>query len=230
MAAVGFEGHHDIVGATHGTHNAWGNIDKRGQIDSGLGDEFAISGANFKFVNAGYPIHSPIEVVMRLRNEGGFKIEQIKQIRIGMPTNALRVVQGRAMPEICVEDMVAAAAVLNGMPMLASPFPDVLTHPQFDRIRSLTVAGADAELDRDSPDGRGARVEILLTDGRALDCRLDHPRGHSARGGASWDELFEKWDGVVDRYDCERSIQLFKKLDRIEDIATLTGQFRSSDR
>src|SRR5436190_23824289 len=103
------------------------------------------------------------------------------------------------MHDICMQDVVSAALVRGGMSLRKSPFPGVLQDPAFARLRPHVTVGVDSALNREQPDGRGANVSITTVDGAKFSRRVDHPRGHSLRGGVTWSDLAAKWrDGLPD--------------------------------
>ena len=225
MAMVGLEGHEDILGAPYGVLHAWGSKEHQGALTSGLGETYKIMGANFKFVNAGYPIHAPVEAALTLVAQHGIKLDAIESIHIGMPTNAMRVVDGRDMHNICVQDMVTAALIQGGLKLRELPFPAMLGNPAFPRLRPRVTAAGDADLDRDQPTGRGAIVRMTLTDGSTVSQRVEHPRGHSLRGGVTWDELAVKWQDGLPECDIDRMLALTRGLEDVEDVNELVTAF-----
>jgi 2-methylcitrate dehydratase PrpD len=218
MAAIGLEGHEDIIGAPFGVLHAWAGQNDRSVLVRGLGERFMVMGANFKFVNAGYPIHAPVEAALTLVKKHGIQVENIASIYVGMPTNTMKVVDNRDMHNICLQDMLSAALVLGGLKLRELPFPGVLENPLFAQLRPRVMLRGDAELDRDQPAGRGAIVAISTTDGNTVRLRVDHPRGHSLRGGVTWNDLAEKWREAVPERDVDRMIALAQRLHELDDI------------
>jgi 2-methylcitrate dehydratase PrpD len=226
MAAMGFEGAEDVVGATHGILDAWGVEAGAEHVVAGLGDEFAVMTANFKYINAGYPIHAAVEAATGLLVDHGIAADQISGVQVGMPENAMRVVNNREMHNICVQDMVSAAVALRGLSIRELPFPAVLDHPVYQEVRKSIAVEVDPELQEKQPNGRGARVTISLKDGAAYSSLVDAPRGHSARGGASWPGLLEKWNDGLPDVDVDKVLRLGRELDDVEDVTSLTEAFR----
>jgi len=226
MAGVGLEGHEDILGAPYGVLHAWGLAEQGEALTRGLGETYKIMGANFKFINAGYPIHAPVEAALTLVARHGIDVNAIESIYVGMPTNTMKVVNGRDMHNICLQDMLSAALVQGGLKLRESPFPEVLGKPAFSRLRPLVTLCGDAEMDRDQPSGRGAIVRITTADGATVSHRVDHPRGHSLRGGVTWDELAVKWREGLPECDVDRMLALAQSLENVQDVnellATLT--------
>src|SRR5690606_5773354 len=160
MAAIGLEGAEDIVGGKHGLLDAWGIEDGPDVVVRGLGEEFSVMGANFKFMNAGYPIHAAVEATAVLMSTHQLEAGAIETVHVGMPANALRVVDNRDMHNICVQDMLAAAIVRGGLTLRDLPFPAILEDPAFPAMRARVTTGVDPDLERELPDGRGANVTV----------------------------------------------------------------------
>jgi 2-methylcitrate dehydratase PrpD len=226
MAAMGFEGDEDVIGASHGIIEAWGGESAAEHVTAGLGDEFAVMTANFKYLNAGYPIHAAVEAATSLLFEHDISADQIDRVQVGMPENAMRVVDNRDMHNICVQDMVSAAVALRGLSIRELPFPAVLDHPDYQQIRKSIAVDVDPELQEKQPNGRGARVTISLKDGATYSALVDAPRGHSQRGGASWSGLRDKWNDGLPDVDVDKVLSLGRDLDSLEDVTNLTEAFR----
>jgi 2-methylcitrate dehydratase PrpD len=226
MAATGLEGHEDIIGARYGVLHAWGAEGHRDAVVRSLGETFSIMGANFKFLNAGYPIHAPVEAALTLVSEHGINVDAIESVYVGVPTASMRVVDSRAMHNICLQDMLSAALVHGGLKLRESPFPDILGDPAFVRLRPRVTLHGDPDLDRDQPNGRGAIVGIT-TAGGTVKKRVEHPKGHSRRGGATWQDLATKWHEGLPECDVDHMIALAQRLDDIDDVTELLDLFQA---
>jgi 2-methylcitrate dehydratase PrpD len=225
MAACGLEGHMDALGGPLGVLEAWGDPDSRPKLTRGLGEEFAILSANVKFINAGYPIHSPVEATMGLVRQHALRLDAIASVHVGLATNTMRVVDNRAMHNICLQDVLSACLVRGGLHLRESPFPEVLSDPDFLHLRPRVVLAPAPELDRELPEGRGAIVRITMADGSVHTRRIDWPRGHSRAGEVSWDDLAAKWREGLPECDIDRLIGLARRLDELEDVRELAAAF-----
>ncbi|MGW1027857.1 MmgE/PrpD family protein [Streptomyces sp. NPDC002577] len=223
MTATGFEGCDDILGEPHGLFDAWGEDTASEMVTRGLGEDFAVMGANFKFLRAGYPIHAPVEAAMSLVARHGIDTQTISAVEVGMPARALRVVDGRRMHNICVQDMLAVALLRGGLRLDETYFPAVLDDPAFALLRARITVVVNPILEAQAPDGRGAVVTIRTEDGRTVAERLDHPRGHSARGGVTWDDLATKWREAQPDEDVGSWISGARKLEDLENVGQLVG-------
>jgi 2-methylcitrate dehydratase PrpD len=219
MAAAGLEGHRDIIGAPYGVLHAWGAEGRRDAVVEGLGERHTIMSANFKMLNAGYPIHAPVEAALSLRAEHGITPDTIETLTVGLPSLAMKVVDNRDMHNICVQDMVCAAVVQGGIRLRHSPFPQILADPDYQRLRARIVVHGHPDLDRDQPEGRGAIVTIGTASGASFTRRVEHPKGHSLRGGLSWADLSTKWHEGLAECDVDRMLAMAQRLDEVEDVA-----------
>lgn len=225
MAQIGLEGNEDIVGAPEGVLDAWGDGKHDLAVVQNLGQDYKILGGNFKFYNAGYPIHTPLEAALTLVRDNRIAPDDISAILIGMPENAMKVVDNREMHNICVQDMVAANIARGGLKLVDYPFPEILTDPTYRRLRAAITVSVDPELQRQFPNGRGARVTIVTKNGARKTLRIDNPLGHSLRGEPSWDELGRKWRGSLADCDTDHALSIAQKLDSLEDASTLFEAF-----
>jgi 2-methylcitrate dehydratase PrpD len=219
MAAAGLEGCEDVLGGTDGLLAAWG-LEDGDRVLTG-----ALMGANFKFINAGYPIHAAVEAAMGLVTEHSIGATEIESVEVGMPTNAMRVVDNRKMHNICLQDMLGAALVQGGLSLRESPFPAILVDPAFEAMRSCIVLSPDSDLDREQPNGRGARVRIRTRDGVSVERRVDWPKGHSAGGGITWQDLSGKWKAALPEVDIDHVIASSRGLEQLDDVDELLRAF-----
>jgi 2-methylcitrate dehydratase PrpD len=225
MAEAGLEASDDVFGAEHGLVEAWGLENAPQLLIDGLGDTHEVMGANFKFINAGYPIHAAVQAAMVLVTAHDIDSSQIEAVAVGMPTNALRVVDNRAMHNICLQDMLAAALVQRGLRLREDPFPQILTDPAFHDMRSRIALSPDAVLDREQPNGRGARVDLQLRNGEHLSHRVDQPKGHSNGPAVGWDDLIAKWTEGLPNLNVGRLATQCRDVEAMDDVDELFRTF-----
>jgi 2-methylcitrate dehydratase PrpD len=121
--AVGFEGCAHVLAEDHGLLDAWGTDGGAETVVRGLGQDYAVMGANFKFMRAGYPIYAAVEAAATLIAQHDIAADAIASVRVGMRANAMRVVDNRLMPNICLQDMLSAALPRGGLSLSESYFP-----------------------------------------------------------------------------------------------------------
>jgi 2-methylcitrate dehydratase PrpD len=225
MAETGLQGHDDIIGGEGGVLAAWGSDAHRHLLTRALGTDFRIMGANFKFYNAGQPIHTPVEAALRLMRQYNITAESIRSVVIGMPARPLKTVDNREMHNISVQSMVTASLVSGGYKIVDQPFPAMLDNPGYRQLRPLVSALVDPEIDREFPNGRGARVTITTKAGASHSLRIDHPRGHSLRGEPSWDDLAEKWRGSLPGCNVDKALAAGQRLETLDNAGALLTAF-----
>lgn len=228
MSAVGMEGVEDVLGMKDGVLEAWGVEGGAKAVTRQLGEDWAILGANFKFINAGYPIHAAVEAATTLVADHKTSVDSIESVHVGMPEAAMRVIDGRDMHNICMQDVVSAAVVRGGLSLRESPFPTVLGDPAFARLRARVTVGVDPGLNRDQPNGRGSNVTISTANGSTVSRRIDYPKGHSRRGSVAWSDLSGKWHDLLPECDVDRMIALAQRLDDLEDVNEPSNAFSAA--
>ena len=62
---------------------------------------------------------------------------------------------------------------------------------------------------------------------RVCSTRVEHPRGHSRRGGLTWEELAGKWHEGLPECDVGKMLALAQRLDEIEDVTEFLDAFRA---
>lgn len=197
MAAAGFEGSEDIFESPDGILDTWAVTDRRHELVSGLGSDFAVMGTNLKFYSAAYGAHSSVEAVLELLNEYRFAVHDIERVVVRIPPFPASIVNDRSMPTFSLQYMVAVALVAGRLGFDEAHSPALLAHPDVLRLKSVVELVSDAAYEPRHP--RGATVCIHVN-GRALERVIDHPRGHRFRQPpASWDDLRDKWENLLCR-------------------------------
>lgn len=225
MAAAGLEGHEDIIGARAGLLDAWGEAGARDMAGKDLGRKFSIMDACIKFFNAGYPIHAALEAALDLAREHRIKPDQIRVLNVGMNANARRIVDGRAMHNICLQDMLAANLARGGLRLSEEPFPGLSEDPVFRALRACITVEGDPRFDENSLNRLGARVTIGTEDGKTVTRTVDQPRGYASNGRVGWDDLEGKWSGNLPNCDLDDALALARDLQNLDDVALLARSF-----
>jgi 2-methylcitrate dehydratase PrpD len=225
MSTLGLEGHEDIIGAPSGLLDAWGEEQGRNLMVEGLGQDYSIMGASFKFFNAGYPIHSSLEAALSLVHDHKIDIDTIDHVTVTMNDNARRIVDNRSMHNICLQDMLAANLVRGGLKLDDEPFPGILTDSSYQDLRQRISVESDPAFVDSDVSRLGAKVTIVTRDGNKLSASVRHPRGYDSQGRIGWNDLEEKWAGNVKGCDLQSAITLAKNLEDVEDVTLLARMF-----
>ncbi len=227
QAATGLEGIDDIFGSSGGIIDTWGEPGRESALTDGLGEDFAVLGANFKFYAAGYPIHSAVEAVLALLEDNGLEAQHVEAAMVGMPAFAASVVDSRNMPTICMQDMLSVAMVAGRLGFDEAHSAALLDDPQVTRLRQAVTVYVDDELERTQPHGRGSRVTLRTASGD-VSRLVEHPRGHRFReNNVTWALLQEKWEPLLEpRIGTRRFSELLASssaLEGVDDVRSLTA-------
>ena len=225
MASAGLEGHEDIIGAPSGLLDAWGEEGGREIVAGDLGQGFSIMNACFKFFNAGYPIHASLEGALSLVRKHEIAPEEIAGIEVAMNASARRIVDERAMHNICLQDMLAANLARGGLRLHEEPFPSILDDPLFRALRERIIIKEDPTFQDGKANRLGARIAISTKAGRMVSTIVDHPRGYDAQGRIGWADLEEKWSGNLQDCDLKTALALAKDLHKVDDVVLFASHF-----
>ena len=185
MSAVRLEGNEDILGSPHGLLDAWGIEGGRAALTRQLGADFAVIGDNIEFVNAGYPIHAAVEAAMTLVAKHKIATDAIASVHVGMPENAMRVVDNRDMHNILpagyAERGPRARRTQSERILFAGRHerPGVRTHPRWgDARRRAGPAARSTQWSRLQRDDHNRERGQLLTTDRPSSRPQPARRGH----------------------------------------------------
>jgi 2-methylcitrate dehydratase PrpD len=230
LASMGFEGTTSVFEGKHGVFASWGTPARPEQLERGLGDEFAIVRTSFKFYSAGHPIHAPVHGVLTIMREHDLKPEQLGRIRLAMATHGASLVDNRASTTICVQDMVAIAAMRGRLGVREAHDELALRNPMVRRLRESVLIERSVERDALDPDSFGAGVTLETRDGRSFSVEIAYPPGDYRASDTSWTRLVDKFHDecrdFIDEPTANEIVELVARIDDVDDIATLTSLLR----
>jgi 2-methylcitrate dehydratase PrpD len=171
-AANGVTGVHDILEGEVGFGAAMSANPDWAKATKGLGAHYNITQVTFK--NHGCCGHTfpSLDAVIELKNRHKLSARDIAKLRIATYQGGLDVVdnfkpEGDYQAKFSLP-YVVAHALIHGSVRLNAFGPDRLNDPQLRALMGKVELTADAELSRNFPRQRAARVEIETTDGRKL--------------------------------------------------------------
>jgi len=139
---------------------------------SGLGSDYHITRITFK--NHGCCGHNfaALDAALTLKQKHGFTHKDIRKVRIATYQGGLDIVdnpqpEGAYQAKFSIQYTVAHVLV-RGSVRLNAFLPDRLFDPDVRALMQRIECVADAELSKNFPRQRAARVEIELADGRKL--------------------------------------------------------------
>jgi 2-methylcitrate dehydratase PrpD len=231
LASHGFEAHDQVLETRDGIVDGWRTSRTDvAVITAGLGEDYSIMDAGFKYYSAGYPINSPIYGGLTLMREHGIAAGDIAAIRVGMNPSSADVVDNRAMPSICLQDMLSLALVLGKLSYDDAHDESGLRRPDVRRLRAAISIVRDENLGADAAKRRVSWVEITTNDGRTFRGPDRIAPGHWELGGMPWDDLEDKFTSLVaPRLGPGASTRIFalvRDLENQEDLTPLTEAAR----
>ena len=245
MAQEGITANANIIEAKNGFYDTLvgaGHYDAERMAD-GLGKPFYIEapGISLKMYPSCYHTHRALDGVFQLLNEHHLDDENIAAVDVGTSERALRVLafSEPATPyqaKFSMPHCIAAAVVdhevtletftdhkLNDRNIVAARKKVQLSFPNVPIWPGLADVGPDTEF-------VGNPVTIKTTDGRSLSARVDIPRGDASLPLTD-DELLRKYRDCardqLNQENIERSVDLVRDLEKVEDIGTLLGLLRT---
>jgi 2-methylcitrate dehydratase PrpD len=179
LVEAGWTGIDDVFSGESNFFQAYAPGANQGLLTEGLGQRFEIARTDIKKWTVGSPIQAPLDALDILMKRHGFRAAQVRELRVRLAPSVAAVVDGRDMPDVSVQHMLAVM-LLDGTASFAAAHDrprmqaaDVL------RERAKVSLIADPELAKSLP-ARPAIVEVVLADGRAFSERVDAVRGTAA--------------------------------------------------
>jgi 2-methylcitrate dehydratase PrpD len=172
LAARGVTGSLDVLDGVTGMGAAMSTGADWSQIGATLGRDFHITRITFKnHVGCGHTFPA-IDGALELQRRHGFLAQDVASIRIGAYKPGLDVAC-HARPASANEarfsiPYVVATALLHGSVRMAAYEPQRLRDSDTRELLERISVCVDPELDAAFPGKRGARIEIVLHDGRRL--------------------------------------------------------------
>jgi 2-methylcitrate dehydratase PrpD len=176
MVQAGLTGVDDVLDGTHNLFIALSSKPQPDEMLKGLGSRFFVVESAIKTYSVGYPIQSPLDALLTLRREHGLTPANVRSILVKLPTDAMGIVGGSAMPDVNCQHLVAVALVKGAVTFADSHDTALLHDPAIVEQRAkVTLAGDMALMDPAAP--RGAIVEVTLTDGSKVEHFTKFPPG-----------------------------------------------------
>lgn len=145
-------------------------------MQDGLGTRCEIMRAAIKKWSVGSPIQAALDALEALNAAQRIAPDAVAAITVHIPEEAVKVVDGRAMPDVNLQHLVALHLVDGALSFAASHDHARMADPVVQALRGRVRLVASRELSEARP-RRQAIVEIALADGRILNHRTVAVRG-----------------------------------------------------
>lgn len=166
-------------------------------LTEALGERFELPFVGFKQFPVGGPVQPIIAAMLALLDRlSGNSAEQVKSVRVELPTSSSRVFAGAGMPALNVPYLVAIMLLDRRLDFVGAQSnsrmaDDAAAHRIMERVELRADAAQDA-----MPRIESARVVLTLVDGTVLTEFVEHVKGFPAMPMGRTD-VVEKVVGLV---------------------------------
>jgi 2-methylcitrate dehydratase PrpD len=179
MVASGFTGVDDVFSGERCFFDAYGDQADRDVLGRELGSRFEILETSIKRWTVGSPIQAPLDALYALLDEHELAPGAVTDIVVRIPHESLTIVNNRAMPEICLQHLIATMLVDRKLTFVSAHDRARMNDPAVLAVRERIRLFGDDELSKAMPTRQGT-VEITLDDGRVLRRHTPAVRGTPA--------------------------------------------------
>jgi 2-methylcitrate dehydratase PrpD len=168
MAASGFTGIDDFLSGRNNLFTAiGGDKPQPGELVAELGSRYEIMNTSIKKWTVGSPLQSvldAVEVIVQQMKGGLLRKQDIRRVIVEMPADRLHIVDNRALPDICLQHLVALMIVDGGVTFATVHDVARMNDPAVLAIRRLVEAIPNQDLVTAVP-ARQAIVMIQFGEG-----------------------------------------------------------------
>ncbi len=173
MVAAGFTGVDDVFSGPRNFFDAFGG-DPEG-MDRDLGETYEIMNAAIKKWSVGSPIQAPLQSLEALMADHGIKARDIARIEVRISKAEAHVVDDRAMPDICLQHLMALQAVDGTVGFASSHDYRRMAETEILNLRGKIELIYDPDMIR-----RQGAVRLTTATGDVFDHLTRHVRGTQA--------------------------------------------------
>jgi 2-methylcitrate dehydratase PrpD len=233
LAAHGFEGHDGILEARDGVIDIWRTSrTDLAAITDALGARYSIMDGGFKYYPVGYPMQSAIAGALQLARDGKLRPGDITAIQVGMAPGSASMVDGKAVAQLSLQNMLALALVLGRLSYDDVHDPSLLRRADVRRLAGTVEVVRDHTLTKDAEERRATWVALTSRDGETCRGPVRIAPGHWELGGMGWDDLRDKFAGLVEprlgRQASDDIVALVRQLDEAGSVAGLAAALAGS--
>ncbi|MEE9195662.1 MAG: MmgE/PrpD family protein, partial [Alphaproteobacteria bacterium] len=173
MVAAGFSGVDDVFSGPRNFFDAFGGEPEG--MGRELGETYEIMNAAIKKWSVGSPIQAPLESLGTLMADHGIKADDIARIEVRICTAEAHVVDDRAMPDICLQHLLALLVVDGTVGFASSHDYQRMAETEIQAVRGKIELIYDPDMIR-----RAGAVRLTTGAGDVFDHLTRHVRGTAA--------------------------------------------------
>ena len=176
MIQAGFTGVLDALDGERNLIDALSTDPAPEEMVADLGSRFYVEETAIKTFPVGYPIQSPLSAFFTLRAEHELTLQNVEHILVRLPEDGARIVDGRSMPDVNCQHIIAVALVDGMIDFANSHSYERMTDPQVLAARKRVELVADPDLMvLEAP--RSGFVEVTKRDGEKVSLFVSHAPG-----------------------------------------------------
>jgi 2-methylcitrate dehydratase PrpD len=223
MVAHGFTGVEDVFSGERGFFAAYGRSPQPEILARGLGEDYEILRTNIKRWPVGSPIQAPLDAILDLMTQHGFKADQVEQVVVRVAHQGANTTDNRDMPDICMQHLCAVMLLDGTVSFRSSHDEKRMREPGVLNLRKrISLLGDDA-LTRAMPSRQGI-VEVTLRDGRTLRQHTRAVRGTAENPMSRAEVDAKSYDllaPVLGKARARKLCETLWNLDRLADVRKL---------
>jgi 2-methylcitrate dehydratase PrpD len=227
MVEAGMTGTPNVLDGAHNLFIADSTQPNPEAMVSGLGSRFYVTETAIKAFSVGYPCQSVLDALFALRRRYGLNPDNVRSIRVKLPTDAVGIVGNSAMPDVNCQYLVALALIKGTVSFADSHSESLMNSPAVLQVRRKVQVMADAAL-MDPKAPRGAIVEVTSADGRQVGHHTKYPPG-SVQNPLSMEALAAKardlMEPVLGRAKAAALIRQLSELENLGEVRRLRPLF-----
>jgi 2-methylcitrate dehydratase PrpD len=220
MVSAGFTATDDPFSGRDNFFTAFSDNPSPESLTAELGERFEISRASLKKWCVGSPIQATLDALEVLMAEHRITAKDVKNVTVTLPDDRFHIVNDRAMPNICVQHLLALMLVDGHLSFASCHDYTRMGDPAVLSLRRRIQALPSRELSIAVP-SRQAVLEIFTLDGRTLLHRARAVRG-TPENPMSIEEVKEKARGLLlPLLGVVRTDRLITTIEDLESLASI---------
>ena len=220
MAAAGLTGVGDVLDGTNNMFIALSTAPKPDAMVEGLGTRYFVTETAIKTFSVGYPIQSPLDAILALRQQYGLTPGNVRHVLVKLPTDSIGIVGDSAMPDVSCQHLVALALVKGAVSFADSHDHGLMRDPAIlGETAKVQLVGDRALMDPQAP--RGAIVTVTMTDGRTVEHHTRFPPGTKENPLSTERVNAKARDLIAPVLGATRTEQLIERVNALEALADM---------
>ena len=220
MVQEGFTGVWDILEGEHNVLDALSPSPSPDEMVKGLGSRFFITETAIKPYPVGYPIQAALDAFFVLHRQHGLTVADVASITVNLPEDGARIVNGRSMPDVNCQHMIALALIDGSVTFESTHSYERMSDPEVLAVKErVSLVPSAALMDREAP--RSAKVEVVLKDGRTVEHFTPHAYG-TGQNPMDTEDVNKKSRNLLEPVlGAARTEEIIRRVNELEKVANV---------